>query len=110
METYGNLSLVSRCFTVCLCLPVQESKSQEVDLLASFSNLRSLVEGPPVNDTDDISRLPPKTATGWSCFFSLERRRGKVVDEGWKMLKDWFLYWDTFAGSDASFFKVFESI
>lgn len=86
-DAYGNLWKtfhwfhdVSRFAYVCV------SKSQEVDLLASFSNLRSLVEGPPVNDTDDISRLPPKTATGWSCFLLPWGRGGKVVDEGrcWK--------------------------
>lgn len=58
---------------------------EEVDLLASFSNLRSLVEGPPVNDTDDISRLPPKTATGvlknGLTYFVLKNKEPKLRAE-----------------------------
>eukprot|EP00435_Cladocopium_sp_Y103_P042085 s433_g11.t1 len=37
---------------------------ETVDLLSSFSNLRSLVEGPSCRDEDELPRLPPKTATG----------------------------------------------
>lgn len=37
---------------------------ETVDLLSSFSNLRSLVEGPSCSDEDELPRLPPKTATG----------------------------------------------
>ncbi len=75
----GNLWKPFIGFTVCLA-----SLSQEVDLLASFSNLRSLVEGPPVNDTDDISRLPPKTATGRSFFFVWGKEWLMRVGRCWK--------------------------